>query len=1100
MQSLLGIRIHYTNGKALQLTANLRRISLGQFKVAPSSCPSFLSLTYTQFLRSQLSSFDCITPQTGDVKCSLQRSIHSQINGNGMHLDRAGRTEREDGALSKDEHEITFTSMAASALVESPEIDRQYLAFPGWYGSCTGSSMSFPTKSDILIAALGSVAPEYSVPEKFSHKLDLSYVSPVSIASSGRRPSDKKKPSTLSVNKHERTVLLRFRRSIKSLFIFYMTYVKPGVEIPTDNRSRPAEDLLNQDLLYLCDNENLAYLKEKGYEITDFATWSWILTASSPELAATRLAAVTKCHNHRMQSRSVPIFVYLFLLRRQNFNVRALKTLLDYGWNWLSDPQHVEGTPVSVSGSSVNLLDAVPKFTYDQKRDESIIILMVVRLLRHARVVWPAAFLSISAMVTKHIGCNERTASFSGEGTARLTFIYNTILSLLSLPSSSLPFKSVIYHQQAQFHVLRRMHEFQPALIIDRGGYRAIASVQIAHKKTLREREWADMKAKSWPPWKEEKLGIESDIGIEHGISRASESISRSEEAGYAAQNWEEVAQVLAGWDTDRSPTIQSRAIAQRAILPRSESLVNETHSLIENKTELWAARIRATRTLPEAWACFLSYKAQRIEQDPHEIYFAMFEKFTFEDKRRRAEEASVHQEPIKYRDDTIQSLPGDGKEVSPNPGPQEAIYVRTPPPSTDGFFEMMTDDGIEPSGKFLGFILSRARSLRSGARYLEASQLSNETLETLLGQEIFQGHQSSAKLKEINVELFASIIRFLSRFGHFVKSYQSPRYSQLKKSRIRSGLLHTNPLKRAIRLVALREPFYRPPWNSLFSALAKPGIFVNGAIHRSSVTVQDMLAWSAVCRILQQMEKIGLDIDFAGFHHLCTCLEKAVLASQALIRLTKVSDFKLDECYDDKGDPHENSRTSLSYRIEAESVLSDGTRTLGKYFGRLVGFGTDLENLPSQEHQGPECETQANIRDPSTLLPRLLEVPHPSHLHAFIRVLGLQGDYNGLLGLVRWMRQFNMELESDAAESMNGKKLLRRCIIAVRVFLERSWLFLDGEASYSALADRGGVDDEAPEEIWQKVFKLVETQESWGGWPTDEDVEEYCRKGRFSY
>lgn len=188
MQSLLGIRKYHKIVKALQLTANSQRTSLCRLKVVPSSCPSFLSLT----VHPQCYRFDCITSQTADVKCLLQRSIHSQTIGNDLYFQRAGRTESEDGASSKDDSKITFTGMAASATVKSPKLDCQYLEFPGWYGSRTGSSMSFPTKSDVLVAALGPVAPEYSVPEKFSHKLDLSYVSPVSIASNGRRPSHKK--------------------------------------------------------------------------------------------------------------------------------------------------------------------------------------------------------------------------------------------------------------------------------------------------------------------------------------------------------------------------------------------------------------------------------------------------------------------------------------------------------------------------------------------------------------------------------------------------------------------------------------------------------------------------------------------------------------------------------------------------------------------------------------------------------------------------------------------------------------------------------------------------------------------------------------------
>ncbi|KAL0260586.1 hypothetical protein SLS55_004276 [Diplodia seriata] len=80
---------------------------------------------------------------------------------------------------------------------------------------------------------------------------------------------------------------------------------------------------------------------------------------------------------------------------------------------------------------------------------------------------------------------------------------------------------STALQQRAQFTVLRGMSEYQPPLTITQQGYRGIARVQIAQLKTQDERKWAELKSTSWPPWKVDRTAMDSDIGPEHGISRA---------------------------------------------------------------------------------------------------------------------------------------------------------------------------------------------------------------------------------------------------------------------------------------------------------------------------------------------------------------------------------------------------------------------------------------------------------------------------------------------------------------------------------------------------------------------------------------------------
>jgi hypothetical protein len=160
--------------------------------------------------------------------------------------------------------------------------------------------------------------------------------------------------------------------------------------------------------------------------------------------------------------------------------------------------------------------------------------------------------------------------------------------------------------------------------------------------------------------------------------------------------------------------------------------------------------------------------------------------------------------------------------------------------------------------------------------------------------------------------------------------------------------------------------------------------------------------------------------------------------------------------------------------------------------------------------------------------LPTLLEIPNPAILHAYIRVLGWMGDYQGLLDTVQLMLKHQAELQRRRGMDRNGDVIMRRAIVAVRVFFERSWLAgnqridLPGEINKKAKLDvsekfeKGflALDREeitrasgqhlrrlerpAKYALIMEIKELVESVEEWGGWPTDEEVEEYCRNPRF--
>lgn len=956
------------------------------------------------------------------------------------------------------------------------------------------------TPSEELLAALGTLGKIYAKPESAQRRLDLSWITPLTIATDIRKRREQRRHNRArELAKQAETIQPSYRRSLASLlakFIEHTNSADKSEESSCTNGQFTLEgtqqavydDASDQRLLKLFNHQSLSWLHEKGYEITDLLTWQWILTAQSADRGVMRLILADQRSLNSGGGKPVPTFILLLLLRRRDFNARGLRLILETTWKrLLNQSSHKPGN--APTGQLV-----YPEIF------EGAIMIIVVRLVRQARRVWPAGLMSIAEIMTKYITGqrNWRKPMPDGEHEeykestlSLLSFVYNRMLSLLSIPSNMAPFKSQIYHQRAQHIVLLRMKRFQPALAVTREGYRAVTSVQLQHPKTQSEREWAKMKSLSWPPWKESKLGINEDIDADYGTSRAGQSLMQSREAGYSEQAWEKAAGVLAGRDTDGSPTIQTRAfLTRKGLFNHSESFDTLTEKAAKPDHTLWAMRIRATRTVDEAWDCFLSYKSQKeswdglltsMSQDKlwdaKPVYYAMCEKIVF-GARRLNRPKSCHKD---LNHSEVVALPGDGKETFSAPSPQQAIYVRTPAPSINEFFDIMTENKVKPTGRLLGLLLANAKTFAIGLKYLCASSLKFSTTQALLGRGVLSPGFQKAELERMGEYLFTDFIKFLSNFaspfsgGAAMHSLEGVFSDDTIRKLNRKNI---DPLPHAFHLVMIRKPFYRPPWNWLLYALVRR--------ERSTIKVRDhgrnlisVLAWKDLCRIVAQMHAIGLDIDFRGFQNLCIGLESSIRASHRLL------------VYESERSEHSPSQ---SFILEQDSktlvnfVITTGPSFLKTRFNMLVRKQIGFEVPADQASE--LANTIEVLQGPS-------EMPKPAHIHAFIRVLGFCRDFGGLLDLLGWMSDSApSQFLAVADEPMPGHSLARRCIVAVRVFLERSWEEIGiEEHEREGLGSDPGI---APPEILDKATAIVARHEDWGGWPTDEEVRVYCELGSF--
>ena len=991
--------------------------------------------------------------------------------------------------------------------------------------------------SEDLIAALGPIGLEYAVGQRIlRHRLDISYVGDPVLLHSNKSEARKRARE----NKVEAKILRKEGVdpiNSKGLLVQYLRHVDPILRYQFRfENAKFANTKLDDALLRLLNKDNARYLSIGGRDIRDLMTWTWILTSDTTERAATRLLAVAHQKFTNKNGRwSIPLFLYLLLLRRRISSAEALRSLLIYAWEMMGNSEKLLGPSPQLEklASGTTVRDESSKQTRIIKNPEDdkvgirerMFMIMIIRLLRSARRVWPAACNSIVALISQYLdGLNFRkdvspTTNLTSEDIARLTYIYNTVLKLVSLPASISPYRSAYHQQRAQFILLRRMNTFQPPLVIDRRGYRAVISTQLMHKKTLKEREWAQMKARSWPPWKEEKLGIDADITVEHGVSRAMEVIRRSWEAGYAPKDWDAVASVLSGWDTDRSPTIQTRAFHS----PKSPN---------SSTAKVWVSRLRATRTLDEAWSCFLSYRDQKpTHVGASHVYHQMFAKIVQDARRPPAKD--LNRTSTDYTDEQ-QPLPGDGVEVLAAPeSPREAVYVRIPPPTINEFAEMMAKDKIKPGGRFLSSLLGNAPTLETGLRFLEASTTPDVQVRVLSDRKPPSNPEDQTALESIPCHLFSSFIALLTHsvpgqpgLNKFalvqtgstldsvmaktesaqLDSPQSPADSEQSlgfASQPRS--LATNPLLEAIELVLARRPRYRPAWYHLLRALSRRRVVTNMAASRSvDQDHQDIKTWQMSCHLLNEMSDIDLTLDLEGFHILCIGLEKAIFASERLSRRlrNRRRDYVLSAGLSLLKKIFKNAVRSKSMQQDIPSSLVEETSRINESVEEQV---ESESNVIEEDIEAKSTMESGAFLPPGCLLPRLLEVPQPAYLHSFVRVLGLRRDYDGLLDLVEWMSLFSDEINALADESANGYRMIRRCLTAVRVFMERSWTTLEKTESEDQEEDPGTVHGElgmeaepAPAKIVKAVKETVMENLSWGGWPEPHEVEQYCANGKF--
>ncbi|KAF2427658.1 hypothetical protein EJ08DRAFT_615631 [Tothia fuscella] len=840
----------------------------------------------------------------------------------------------------------------------------------------------------------------------------------------------------------------------------------------------------------------LLYLKRRGFSSKDVEFWAYVIMESDTTRAIIALTRNAIMIDGKMigPENDVPIFVLMFLLRRRRILPTALRLMLIHTWRTFGTKGKPASTSVNGGGKPGNITsdDQISTPGAPVLSNRTTALMLFIRLSRHARIVWPAGLVSITAFVAQSLLPRSATGTpvrMTETKLADMTSKCNKALGLLALETSINPMKAAIYQQRAQFDLIRQMLQYDPPLPVTREGYHALTTVLLRMKKTPQERDWASLKSKSWPPFKESKTRLDDVKDPDYGLSRAAQAVRFMQEYGYEVEHRDVVARILSGWHSDGSPTIQVRAHLRRhRRASRDSSKSDDPATVPAIEIASTEASIRATRTIEEAWACFLNY--QRGHDLPNvDVYFAMAERVVAESRRVEDQDAG-YERRISFGTNPLPAIPGDGNEtIAASQSPAESVYIPTPPPSFERIVNQMMKAELRLSDRRVDFLVANAQSLQLGLEiwtYLSAIPLPGE-LDKLIRKAKATKEFNSLYRREIgkhsNVEYMAqtypvmsgqrltSLLRLACRF------HDDCIWSDLNMKRIHSkrllrlgawGFHNDNGLMYALEMLRIYKPTYRPAWAVVLKALASDTVSNTSKAtrnQRNSTSTPWIRAMLIAQEVVTRMEAAGVDIDAEAFRYICICAERALINVR---RLFNGGVFV--------GNAEVGVKSGLAGAMRSLDLMQwHSSSRLRKIFIQLVGMGEKLD--------------AGEVSLAASLIPSVLNMPNPAELHHYMRALGFYSDHEGILSLVRWMVHSKEEMGVWIDAEVNGQARFRKFLTGVRVMLEcpNRAVVVEGTAPLAL--------SPAADEILQLVRQEIEHVDGWGGWPGDEEMERYCSR-----
>ncbi|POS82332.1 hypothetical protein EPUL_006287, partial [Erysiphe pulchra] len=740
-------------------------------------------------------------------------------------------------------------------------------------------------------------------------------------------------------------------------------------------------------------------LQSKGLTWKDVEDWSYILSASGADEMISRLSE--SCYQ-------VQSFVLLYILSNNIHSVKSLEILFLCAWGLVlnkkltgkdSHPQmkyqisseYEEGRKKNSTLEHHNSklpqcdeLEFSVQYLQRLKKDSMYIDLytfndLAKKLLIHSCRIWPASMVNVARMATNFSDMYVMRArcdpqSLDPHTMRQLCFLINNLIVNLSNQSTAEPYLVIVYNWNSQKILLELAAKFRPAIILNQASYRSIINVLASHKKTENQRESMLRRARSWPPWYVAQHGMDNEE-LAQERSQVLLGIARLKEAGYSGDWFEDALSIVGGQEFDGTPTIQTRRM-----LPWPQKS-NGSADLEEMEPNLWAARVISTRDVHEAWAAFLQFK-KKGGRPNQEMYLAMFQKLTFDIIRTERRRENI-------------VVPGDGLEVFSVPENNFSDYYKRhlEPPSIEDLYSEMLRSGIKPKDRCLSFLVRNSRTPDQAIRYLRASGLSTDALESLgaFGSSISKCQDTL----QVPLNIFSDYIYLTCRFVPrliLVSPISSRNNGQPEwimyhlKTKSQFGAKLDQPLKLAAYLLSTRRPTILQPWYSFFRALSRENVIIS--TEYAGHPKNDILAWNVLRSSFHDFSSCGLHLNSRGFIMFCHGFEKYI---QAALKISKEDDKEDQSCIDE----------ALKF-LKAEFLK--------------------LSENSCRKYQ----------------LPDMYQCIRGVLLHAYMRCLALVKDNEEIIRTLEWMAQNSHYLKDILSqESAYSEKKFRRVFIVVGICLQ---------------------------------------------------------------
>ncbi|CAK7264061.1 hypothetical protein SEPCBS119000_000807 [Sporothrix epigloea] len=837
----------------------------------------------------------------------------------------------------------------------------------------------------------------------------------------------------------------------------------------------------------------------KGITEGDIQHWLWILSAPGPDERVARFVAEDE--------RPKPIFLLFQLLRRDETFHKGHSLMSVY--NYIAR-HHVH--------SRKRTLESEPPFGAVRRAMDPALNMtpatfaMLLRLLvYHYLRLWPSALPAVARLVVAYVEtlpCMVKRGDQQAFKDA--CRIFNCALVLFQRKSPVSPLFQMRYNWRAQKELLAMSSTLPRALVINRAGFRAIRRVLLALGKSPAERTVALRMARTWPPYRRDWDGRDEQRQPQDDFSRSAQAGALMREAGYAETEHDRALGALGGVMPGESPTVQTRSLSPRTWTGSRASL---------NVFSTWAARVKATRDVNEAWYEFQTAPAStdgsRSTLRPNiQVYAEMFKKlvalpvdfcFTTAGSLSHAGQAvGQHGKEL---------LPGDAKEVYPvNDAALTAFEKqRLRPPTLDVLYEQMLRDDIRPVGDCLSVLVQNAPTLDTGLTYLHDSPLDKAALGALElpkasrispSQKISIDEQSSPfstsrrasrRLQRqqpqepeqpITLELLRNIpLSNLCAYVHLMCRFQ-PRLTaeaaRLGKQR-RTALIH-----HAIQLSARRLPpsiaegrTYKATWHTIMRTLAQPKLMVSPQ-HTNDRRFHDTEALYLALRVFDQVSQAG-GVDVIMFDSLCKVMQKT-LRWTCSVPWTAAADTKEDL--------FENVTPSLSPTLSSHPIEQRQRELLQTAHASLVAAFDDMTLL---SHSDKGLTSSSGSRSP---------IPAPHHpatpynitagmMQSYLQTLGYLGDTKAMTRVIHWVLDTWNDwtvLEDAKNPDDSQHATMGRVFVMYRAFVEGTETVAEGGAPGPQVAS-----------IENKLLQLQRQGCTWR-WPSSYDADEYVRWHRQEY